>query len=209
MNELNHNTLRDALHALPAYDPPFGLWDEIELALDADDALTESVRALPQHEPPDALWQCLEARLDAAEVQKTVRMEPALRPLRQRQWWWAAAAAVALFAAAWWLLRPTAESEQMAVQISQETVNTEVQAAAQEAEDEGFELVATLCESKAPVCEEPDFKALKTELDDLTAAKAELRTALGQYGDDPALAAQLVQIERERSDVLRQMIQMI
>jgi hypothetical protein len=208
MKELNHNTLRDALHALPTYEPPFGLWDEIELALDAEDALTESVQALPQYEPPDALWQHLEARLDAAEVRKTLRMEPLLRPLRRRQWW-AAAAAVALLAAAWWLLRPAAESEQMALHISQEALNTEVQNAAQEAEDAGFSLVAQLCQSQAPVCEEPDFKALKSELDDLSAAKAELRNALGQYGDDPTLAAQLVQIERERSDVLRQMMQMI
>jgi len=208
MKELNHNTLRDALHALPTYEPPFGLWDEIELALDADDALTESAHTLPLHEPPDALWQQIEARLYAVQPQKSVRIEPLLRPLQRRQWW-AAAATIALLVVAWWLLRPMAEGEQMAIQISQETVNIEVQAAAQEAEDEGFDLVATLCESKAPVCEEPDFKALKSELDELTAAKTDLRTALGQYGDDPDMAAQLVQIERERSEVLRQMMQMI
>ena len=209
MKELNHNTLHEALQALPTYEPPLALWDDIELALDSEDALAESVQALPQYEPPDAVWQHLEAQLEAAEPRKAVRLEPLLRPLQQRQWW-AAAATIALLVVAWWLLRPTAsEGELVAVQITQETVNTEVQAAAQEAEDEGFDLVATLCESKAPVCEEPDFKLLKSELDDLTLAKNDLRTALGQYGDDPDMAAQLVQIERERSEVLRQMMQMI
>lgn len=209
MKELNHNKLHEALQALPTYEPPLALWDDIELALDSEDALAESVQALPQYEPPDAVWQHLEAQLDAAVPQKIVRLAPTLRPLRRRQWW-AAAATIALLVTAWWLLRPAAgKGELVAVQITQETVNTEVQAAAQEAEDEGFDLVATLCESKAPVCEEPDFKLLKSELDDLTLAKNDLRTALGQYGDDPDMAAQLVQIERERSEVLRQMMQMI
>lgn len=209
MKELNYNTLHEALQALPTYEPPLALWDDIELALDSEDALAESVQALPQYEPPDAVWQHLEARLDAAEPQKIVRLEPVLRPLHQRRWW-AAAATITLLVMAWWLMRPVAgDGELVAVQISQEAVNTEVQAAAQEAEDEGFDLVAELCESKAPVCEETDFKLLKSELDDLTLAKNDLRTALGQYGDDPDMAAQLVQIERERSEVLRQMMQMI
>ncbi len=208
MKELNHNTLHEALQALPDYEPPLALWDDIELALDSEDTLAESVQALPQYEPPDAVWQHLEAQLEVAEPRKVTRLEP-LRPLRRQQWW-AAAAAIALLVVAWWLLRPTAsEGELVAVQITQETVNTEVQATAHEAEDAGFDLVATLCESKAPVCEEPDFKLLKSELDDLTLAKNDLRTALGQYGDDPDMAAQLVQIERERSEVLRQMMQMI
>ena len=115
MKELNHNTLHEALRTLPTYEPPLALWDDIELALDSEDALAESVQQLPQYDPPDAVWQHLEAQLDAAAPQKTVRLAPALRPLRRRQWW-AAAAAVALLVAAWWLLRPAAgEGELVAV----------------------------------------------------------------------------------------------
>lgn len=204
MKELNHNTLRESLQALPTYEPPLALWDEIELALDSEDALAESVQTLPQYEPPDAVWQHLEAQLEAAGPRRAVRRS---LPMPRLQWL-AAAAVIGILTIAWWLMRPSG-SESVAVYVSQEVVNIEVQAAAQEAEDEGFDLVTELCESKAPVCEEPDFKALKTELDDLTAAKTDLRTALGQYGDDPSLTAQLVQIERERSEVLRQMMQMI
>lgn len=210
MKELNHDTLREAVLALPSYNPPIDLWDEIERALDSEDALAESVQVLPQYEPPAAVWQHLEAELSAAPSRAIRR--PMLRLVARRAQWLAAAAVAGVLIAAWWMLHPVendSEGSVIAVRVTQEVVNAEVQTATQEKEDEGFSLVSQLCQSKAPVCEDPDFKLLKSELEELTAAKQEIRSALGQYGDDPDMAAQLVQIERERSELLRQMMQMI
>ena len=198
MKELNINTLQKALGQLPEYEPPTGLWDALEAALDADGLLSESARSLPQYDPPAQIWSNLE---NALAQKKTFRISFSRKIL-------AAAAVGLLLLGAWWFMSPDT-SGQGRVVVTQETLNEEIRNSVQEKDDAAFELVETLCASRAPVCEQPDFKALKSELDELSEAKKELRNTLGRYGDDPALAAQLVRIERERSGLLRQMMTMI
>lgn len=198
MKELNINTLQKALGQLPEYEPPTGLWDDLEAALDADGLLSESARSLPQYDPPAQIWSNLE---NALAQKKTFRISFSRKIL-------AAAAFGLLLLGAWWFMSPDT-SGQGRVVVTQETLNEEIRNSVQEKDDAAFELVETLCASRAPVCEQPDFKALKSELDELSEAKKELRNTLGRYGDDPALAAQLVRIERERSGLLRQMMTMI
>lgn len=198
MKELNINTLQKALGQLPEYEPPTGLWDDLEAALDADGLLSESARSLPQYDPPAQIWSNLE---NALAQKKTFRISFSRKIL-------AAAAVGLLLLGAWWFMSPDT-SGQGRVVVTQETLNEEIRNSVQEKDDVAFELVETLCASRAPVCEQPDFKALKSELDELSEAKKELRNTLGRYGDDPALAAQLVRIERERSGLLRQMMTMI
>jgi len=167
--------------------------------LDAEAALAEPVRNLPRYAPPPSVWNRIETALS--------RQARPGRTIGRQRWWAAAAATAGLLMTAWWHLRPA--DADIAVHISQEPIDTAVQTVIQEPEDAGFDLVTTLCASRLPVCDDPGFQALRSELDDLTAAKHQLRSALGQYGDDPELAAQLTKIERERSMVLRQLIQMI
>ncbi|MBV6440115.1 MAG: hypothetical protein DYG98_07860 [Haliscomenobacteraceae bacterium CHB4] len=202
MKELNHNTLQHALQRLPEYEPPAGLWGVLEEALDAEEMLGESVRALSTYEPPAQVWENLEAALE----QKTAA-KPALRVAIFRRVIAAAAVGLVLLSAWWFFKTENSSGEQIVV--SQEKLDEQIRASVQEKEDAAFELVQTLCQSRAPVCEQPEFKTLKSELDELTEAKESLRQALGEYGDDPTLATQLVRIERERSGVLRQMMSMI
>jgi len=202
MNELNHNTLQHALQRLPEYEPPAALWDVLEESLDAEEMLGESVRALPTYEPPAQVWENLEAALE-----QKIAAKPALRVAIFRRMVAAAAVGLVLLSAWWFFKTENSSGEQIVV--SQEKLDEQIRASVQEEEDSAFELVQTLCQSRAPVCEQPEFKNLKSELDELTQAKESLRQALGQYGDDPSLAAQLVRIERERSGVLRQMMSMI
>ena len=145
-----------------------------------------------------------------AAVKKAVKAKakrPALRGSIIRRFA-AAAAVVGLLLASWWLIRP-AQMPDETIAVTQEVVDNQVFATVREPEDEAFQLIQTLCQGSAPVCREPAFLALKNELDELTDAKNELREALGQYGDDRDLTIQLVRIERERSDLLRQLVQMM
>ncbi len=202
MKELNHNTLQQALQRLPQYEPPAGLWDALEESLDAEEQLAAAAQTLPQYEPPAQVWKNLETALE-----RNPATRPVLRVLIFRRLMAAAAVGLILLSA-WWLFKTgTVGAEQIVV--SQEKLDEQIRASVQEKEDTAFELVQTLCQSRAPVCEEPEFKTLKSELDELTETKESLRQALGQYGDDPSLAAQLVRIERERSGLLRQMMSMI
>lgn len=102
-------------------------------------------------------------------------------------------------------LKPAREG----VVFSQKVVDNQLMEVCREQENEAFELVQNLCREQMPVCEIPEFKTLKTELDELTIAQTELREALGQYADDPQLVSQMVQIERERAAILQKLIQLI
>ena len=202
MKEINQHTLHTTLARLPQYEPPVGVWENLDSALGLDIALANSVRQLPPYTPPAAVWENITAQL------------PTTRPAARRVALWpryavAAALAAALFGA-WWLLRPTMDvnmPEQIVV--TQEMMDQQIVATVRESEDGAFQWVQDLCASRAPVCQEPAFKSLKSELDELTAAKQHLHTALGQYGDDPDLAAQLVQIELARTQLLQEIMQLI
>lgn len=90
-----------------------------------------------------------------------------------------------------------------------EVVDDVLLQACQNTDDSGYAMIETLCKEALPVCEEPQFKKLKSELDELTRAHSELKSALGQYADDPALVSQLVQIEQSRNQILQQLITLI
>jgi hypothetical protein len=76
-------------------------------------------------------------------------------------------------------------------------------------EDASFALIEQICVEQLPVCENATFKALKSELEDLSRAKQALQQALGQYADDPELVSQMVAIEQNRIEIIQKMIQLI
>ncbi|HAD11326.1 MAG TPA: hypothetical protein DCF33_02695 [Saprospirales bacterium] len=90
-----------------------------------------------------------------------------------------------------------------------EVVDDALIMACRSAEDPNYDLVETLCKEALPVCEEPQFKQLKAEFDDLTQAHTALKNALGQYADDPDLVSQLIDIEQARDQVLQQLMAMM
>lgn len=209
MKELNRHILKAGLQQLPEYAPPPAIWHALEENLDADAALASGVARLPQYEPPSEIWTQIEAQLATATTPR-LSATPGRRG-RFRPVWYAVAASVALLLAAWWWQQPSGGSvaSQGIVAITREVADEQLLQMNSEPEDEAFQLIRNLCRAQAPVCEQPDFKTLKMELDELTEAKSELRQALGSFGDDPELHTQLARIERERSEVLRQMIAMI
>ena len=209
MKELNHHILKAGLQQLPEYAPPPAIWDALEENLDADAALASGVNRLPQYEPPSEIWTQIEAQLATAT---TPRLSATFsRRYRFRPAWYAVAASVALLLAAWWWQQPAGNAVETKdlIAVTQEVADEQLLQMNAEPEDEAFQLIQHLCRAQMPVCEQAEFKTLKTELDELTEAKSELRHALGSFGDDPELHTQLARIERERSEVLRQMIAMI
>lgn len=205
MKELNTETLHRALAELPRYEAPVSLWGEICLAMDADDEFVARLKQLPVYQAPDEIWSNIEAALPE-------KSEPRKLHIRRSILRWSAAAAIAVLLAATWLLiqpRPDDMTAEERITVSRQVFNEEISAAYHEKEDDAFQLVSELCRERAPVCEKPEFLALKTELDELTLAKTELKKAIDRYNDDPGLAAQFVRLERERSAVLKQMIQLI
>ena len=197
MQEQNKHLLQQALGQLPAYEPPIGIWEDIQTSLDADQMLQNQLPTLPAYTPPDALWDAIENQL------------PKQRRFGRVLFLRLAAAAVLLGMAigVWWLTGVRAE-EAIIVQ-TQEIADPNILETTQAPEDSAFLFVQKFCETQVPICQDPAFEALKTELDELSEAKEALRAALGSYSDDPALAEQMIRIERERSALLQQIMQLI
>ena len=204
MLEKNKNILRDALQRLPRYDAPEMGWPKLEADLQLQAAIDASIPLLPEHQPPHGVWDNLAAQINTGKPgpQKTVLV---------RTWpIWAAAASICLLVCAVWFLQPSGSEgrDEMSIRYSEEKADNVLLAVVREPEDEAFQLLEEICRQPAPVCKDPEFIALKTELDELTAAKSELREAMGLYETDTELNVQLTRIERERSELLRRMMQL-
>ncbi len=203
MLEKNKNTLRDALLRLPEHDAPEMLWPKLEADLQLQAAIDSNIPLLPEHQPPDWVWASLDAQINTDKPGPKKSFVARIWPI------WAAAAAVSLLLCAVWFLQPSGNGEEMSIRYSEEKVDNVLLAVVREPEDEAFQLLEEICRQPAPVCKDPEFIALKTELDELTAAKSELREAIGLYETDTELNVQLTRIERERSELLRRMMIMI
>ena len=201
MKEKNRQQLEAALQRLPEYAAPEQLWEQLNARLKTERLVENNLPHLPKYEPPADLWPQLESALDADQPIRATRRLSLWRPLL------IAAASVSLLLSAWWLIREGVSTA--SVQYSQETIDESLLLSAAEPEDGAFQLIDELCRDRIPVCEEPAFRQMKAELDELTAAKTALSAAMGRYSTDPALHSELAHIERERSELLRSMMSMI
>lgn len=204
MSEKNKNTLQDALLRLPEHDAPEMVWPKLEVDLQLQAVINANIPLLPEHQPPHGVWDNLAAQINTGKPGPQ-------KPVLARTWpIWAAAASICLLVCAVWFLQPSGSEgrDEMSIRYSEEKVDNVLLAVIREPEDEAFQLLEEICRQPAPVCKDPEFIALKTELDELTAAKSELREAMGLYETDTELNVQLTRIERERSELLRRMMQL-
>ncbi|WP_028524242.1 hypothetical protein [Runella limosa] len=181
-------------HKLPTYTPPESVWEAVEQGLN-EAPLKEALQHLPMHEPPAQVWLELTESL------------PTARPLR----WWRYAAAATItgllcFVGYVFLHSP---SEDTKLTYSQEKAFSSALPAQNEAIDQQYEQLQAFCETKTPVCEKPEFKDLKQQLDELTIASRQLKEALGEYNTDASLSSQLSDIEHERAELLKKLSERI
>jgi hypothetical protein len=180
------NSLKDTL---PQYSPPESVWKNIEQTLN-ETPLQEALNKLPTYEPPVQAWVEIAAQL----------------PNSPRTWWqYAAAAAVVLAVGIGGYVAMQPNADKATISYSQEKINPKTMVAPDETIDQQYAQLQALCEDRVTVCEKPEFKHLKQELDNLTAASNQLKDALGSYNTDAALSAQLSEIEQERADILRKL----
>ena len=151
------------------------------------------INNLSTYSPPEMVWERIENELD--------------KPKTRSLWtiYLAAACVTALVVGSWWYFQNPVEN----ITYSEEKINKSfVPTTSLEVEKQNAKIEA-ICAEKITVCEKPEFKSLKLELDELNTAHKQLKEVIGNYNPDPTLIAQLADIETERSAVLKKLVEKI
>ena len=192
--------LNRAIAKLPEHKAPETVWQNIEKSLRQDSSpLSEALDKMPSHSPPPQLWDNITNELDQDKNPVPIRRITILRRMVS-----AAAVILLLLVAGIWVSQGPETEEQFVY--SEEKLESLVSYADWDRDEEAFAMVMEFCKVQALVCEEPGFKDLRSELEELNSAREKLKEALGVYGSDTHLMTQLTKVERERSDVLKQMV---
>lgn len=200
--EKNKHTLKDALEQMKTYDAPDGLWSNLESALDnpaptTELVLNEAVDKLPQHSPPPSVWNELTKALDDKKVVKVVPL------YKRRKLISIAAAAAILLGVAFWTLRESPPTiNKIYAQVTMQQFQLDID---WDADEDSFERIG----DQLAQINDPVLNNLKVELHELNTARNDVKEMLLSYGQDPQLVTQLGDIERERSDIYRQIIELI
>lgn len=181
---------------LPNYTPPESVWENIREELNP-------LKQLASYEPPESVWENIEKNNVSVKVRKlsfeTQKVKAALWSLR-------IAASVALLLVGFGAyLSYKNDTDTVKISYSQEKLPTQTQVRTNPNLEQQYAHIQAICQKRIAVCEKPEFKNLKQELDDLTAAGNQLKEALGAYNTDATLSTQLSEIERERADILQKL----
>jgi hypothetical protein len=201
--------LKDALSKLRQYEPPSlvftDIFEELEAERFEDEKLQKALANLPVHTPPEGIFLKILQQIPA-QKSAIVRSISSVR--------FSAAAAVfgLLFMLGLGYYLGISQSDSMRFSYRSEQVDDAVLKANQieNAEDEkAFAMVNEICQTKSYACEQPEVKNLKSTLDELNAAHAQLKEAIGAYNTDENLHLKLKNVDYERTEVLKKIMSMI
>ena len=197
--------LRKALKSLQEYSPSNALWPTIANILDESDTeqnkLQIALSRLPIYEPASTIWGAIEK-----EIQPTPKYG---RVFYLKTFAAAASFLALLFAGSiWYQIQSSSKDSTSYSYYTEKTDEAIITINSKEnQEDEAaFALVNEICEKQAFICEQPQVKLLKSELDELNHAHAALKEAIGSYGSDIELRQQLSQIELDRTEILKKIM---
>ncbi|GAB3329384.1 hypothetical protein GCM10027299_32660 [Larkinella ripae] len=193
-----------AIHQLPEHEPRADLWDRIEADLRADDAIDRLLPDdLPVLEPKTDAWEQLAGRLE----------KPVVRPLWRSSVRWGAAAAVAVLVGGVWLVWQPVSNEKVTIAYATETVEAETLGAEKPglsvADRKAEIFIEEQCGQQTVVCQKPEIKELKQQLDQLNNRKANLEEELAVFGNDPGLVQAQIKIENERAEVTKELVRIL
>jgi hypothetical protein len=176
------------MHQLPEYEPSDEVWKKIEAGL-SQDTMNKIISQLPMHEPEEETWTHINEQLSNQE------------PVRIGWRWISIAASVLLIAG----IAIYKQIEGPEIRYSQEKLDKQLLISPGDDSQKQYEMIAAYCKEQAFVCQNPEFRELKSELEDLNSASMQLKEAVGNYNTEPELMAQLSAIEQQKADVIRKM----
>ncbi|PHN06389.1 hypothetical protein [Flavilitoribacter nigricans] len=196
--EKNKSILTEAIARLPVHRPPTLLWKEIEGQLEQRDNQQAALRNLPQHAAPPQVWEQIEQLLDQPQAQPAV-----FRVLRGARPWIAAATLCGLALGTWWFLDTDVPAKTSIAYAEEQQIRAEF---AVDWDDEAAQIAMVLEQVEtSPVADPQAVQRLKLEFDELTDARTEVEDMLKRYGEDESLLKEVARIERERSQVIKEL----
>ncbi len=189
--EKNKSTLTAALKKLSEYDPPAKVWQGIERDLN----YRQNLANLPQYSPPVAVWEGIEAHLEKPQA-KVFRLS--------MQQILALAAMICGVALGWYWLSLDKEATVL-VAYSEESYQPQFLAADWNDDEAAIQVVVKEYDRKMELDAPEASPNLKTELQELNTAKAELEELIQRYGKDASVIQEISEIELERTDVIKKM----
>ena len=196
--ETNHTILKKAVTRLPMHQPPDEIWSAIDNALN----LQKGIQQLPQHQPAEFIWQTIEVDL-AKSVSSTQNSRSSKRLFLLKKIS-IAASLLLLIGMSWWNLNKHANLNQF--HYSQELIDPQLLVADWDEDAEVFTQIEAICQTNNYACTAPEFQQLEQELQELNAAKSDLKQAIDDFGKDTQLIAKLSEVELERTVILKKMI---
>ncbi len=178
------------MYNLPEYEPSDEVWNKINTELNHD-ILRKGISQLPEYEPDGRIWEKIEADLN-----------PKIVKLNNWRWVAVAASMVLIIGLGFYL---NYQKTQPTIAYSEQKMDSQLLLQPSDNSDADYETIVAFCKEQTYVCENPEFRNLKVELDDLQAASVQLKEAIGQYNTEPKLMAQLAQVELQKAEILKKM----
>lgn len=198
--EKNKDTLRKAVAGLPVYQPPREVWEGINHGLEQHGYQQNALRNLPQHAAPSFVWENIEQALDVPPQSSRPFLFRALRTYRPLL---AAASLFGLAFGVWWLVNLESPAT------TSVAFSEEIQMRADFAldwNDEEEEIATVIARvERSPLADPQVVKRLKLEYHELNDARSEVEEMLKRYGQDENLLKEVARIERERSQVIKEL----
>lgn len=200
--ETNHTILKKAVTRLPLHQPPDAVWSALDEALN----LQKGIQQLPTHQPSELVWHNIEEGLQkSTSIPIAIEMNSGST---SRVLWIKrisiAASFLLLFGMSWWSMNKFSNSNQF--HYSQEIIDPQLLIADWDEDAEVFTQIEAICQTNNYACTAPEFQQLEQELQELNAAKSDLKQAIDDFGKDTQLIAKLSEVELERTVILKKMI---
>lgn len=178
---------------LSQVEPPSGLWDKI------DNELThqEKITALKKYNPPEKVWNHIDRKLSSA---KENRKKRGIIKLVQ---WSSAAAAILLLGFVIFTSINTTDKKLSYSEEWQEVIDIQKWLEDDKDVDRVLNLI---CTENPKVCNSPEFKKMESDLVFLNKSKDAILNQLNKYSANVELEKTLMEIEFERTNLIKEMI---
>ncbi len=176
------------MYQLPQYEPSDEVWKKIEAGLN-EDMMKKAISQLSIYEPTEEVWTNINQELNLHKSKIII-------------WRWVSMAASLLLIAGI-VIYKRLEAPNMSY--SQEKLDAQLVLSSTDDSQKQYEMIIAYCKDQTYVCQNPEFKELKSELEDLNSASIQLKEAVGSYNTEPELMAQLSAVEQQKADLIRKM----